>query len=178
MKGPRLRVASVGWNLFEEVVMQGTEMSTVELEDRGVLIACPGCGQRNRLRYERLEQAYRCGKCHTTIRPPAEPIEVQRDQAFVAVVAHSSIPVLVDFWAPWCGPCKMVAPEVTRVAAESSGRVLVLKVNTEELPGLAQRFGISGIPTFILFGNGTEVARQAGAMSAAQLQRFVQGAAR
>lgn len=158
--------------------MQSTESSTraVELDERGLLVACPSCGQRNRLSYTRLDQEFRCGKCQTTLRPPAEPIEVGNDTVFESAVRQASLPVLVDFWAPWCGPCKMVAPEVAKVAAESSGRVLVLKVNTEQLQNLAQRFSISGIPTFALFQQGKELARKPGAMSAPQIQRFIHDA--
>ena len=86
---------------------------------------------------------------------------------------EGEIPAVVDFWAPWCGPCKMVAPEVAKLAIEVAGRLLVAKVNTEASPSLAQQFGISGIPTFIVFRDGGELARQSGAMSASQLKNFV-----
>jgi len=149
-------------------------MNTIELNESGLLATCPSCGRRNRLPYERLGQTFRCGNCHTELRPPSEPLEVKSETVFDAVVGRSAFPVLVDFWAPWCGPCKMVAPELARIAAEGLGKWLVVKVNTEELPALAQRFHISGIPTLALFQGGREVARQSGAMPAAAIRQFIQ----
>src|SRR5262249_36501566 len=119
---------------------------------------------------------FRCGQCRTELQPPAEPVDVPNDLTFEALVSHSAVPVLVDFWAPWCGPCKMVAPEFRKVARETAGQVLVAKVNTEQIPSLAARFRITAIPTMILLVNGLEVARQAGAMPAPQIRKFVEQA--
>ncbi len=150
-------------------------MSALQLDDRGVLVECPKCGQRNRLNYERLRQTFRCGKCRVEMAGPSEPVDVATDAQFVALTSLAALPVFVDFWAPWCGPCKMVAPEVSKVAAEGAGRWVVAKVNTEVLTVLAQRFSISGIPTFILFNHGNEVARRAGAISASQMRQLIEG---
>jgi thioredoxin 2 len=144
-----------------------------ELDNRGLVLICPHCGRRNRLAYERLGQTFRCGNCHTELSPPGEPMAVQREAVFDALVSHSALPVLVDFWAAWCGPCKMVAPELAKVAAEGAKQWLVVKVNTEELAGLAQRFRISGIPTLALLLGGREVARKSGAMPAAAILQFI-----
>jgi thioredoxin 2 len=148
-------------------------VSTIENDERGLLVACPHCGKRNRLKYEALKQTFRCGKCGGEIRVPPEPVDVSSDLAFDALTSRSALPVLADFWAPWCGPCKMVAPELRKVANETAGHLLVIKVNTEELPSLTQRFQVTAIPTMILFKNGLAVARQAGAMPAPAIRKFV-----
>ena len=147
---------------------------TFELDERGVLLTCPQCGKRNRLRYEGLKQTFHCGQCRAELHPPSEPIDVQSDLVFDALTSRTTIPVLVDFWAPWCGPCKMVAPELRKIAAEGVGRWLVIKVNTEELPSLSARFRVTAIPTMILFQNGLEKARQAGAMPAPAIRKFLE----
>ena len=147
---------------------------TFELDERGVLLTCPQCGKRNRLRYEGLKQVFHCGQCRAKLHLPSEPIDVQSDLIFDAGTSRATILVLVDFWAPWCGPCKMVAPELRKIAAEGAGRWLVMKVNTEELPSLSQRFRITAIPTMVLFQNGLEKARQAGAMPAPAIRKFLE----
>lgn len=149
-------------------------MNNVETDERGILLSCPKCGRRNRLRYEGLGQTFRCGQCQNEMKPLAEPVEVKHDLVFDALVNHSALPVLVDFWAPWCGPCKMVAPELRKVANETGGQVLIAKVNTEELPSLGRRFRVTAIPTMALFKNGIEVARQAGAMPAPAIRKFIE----
>ena len=151
-------------------------MNSVEPGERGLLMTCPKCGQRNCLRYDRLKHALRCGKCGSELHPPGEPIDVKSDIVFDALTTHSELPVLVDFWAPWCGPCKMVAPEIRKVAAEGAGKWVVVKVNTEESPALARKFRINAIPTMTIFKNGLEVARQPGAMPAPAIRKFIEQA--
>jgi len=149
-------------------------MSNTQLDDRGFIIGCPSCGQRNRVPYSSREA--RCGRCKTTLGPAAEPIEVPSVTAFDALVRGAGLPVVVDFWAPWCGPCRMVAPEIAKVAASNAGRFIVIKVNTDALPELGERFRIRSIPTMAIFEDGSETARTAGAMPAAQIETFVNGA--
>jgi thioredoxin 2 len=145
----------------------------MELDNRGVVVACPSCGQKNRLAYERLGESVRCGKCKTAIGAPNQPIEVTSTADFDRLVAHSSLPVVVDYWAPWCGPCRMVGPELQKVAARQAGKVLVVKVNTDELGDLGERFNIRSIPTLALFAGGKEVSRAAGARPADQIEAFI-----
>src|SRR3954447_24228092 len=149
-----------------------------QLDDKGAVVSCPSCGLRNRLAYGKLAAETRCGKCQASLGAPGEPIETPSAAAFDAAIAASDLPVVVDFWAPWCGPCRMVAPELARVAASNAGRLVVVKVNTESLPELGDRFGIRSIPTMAVFQGGKEVARRAGASPAADIQAFVDGAVR
>src|ERR1700724_312975 len=149
-------------------------MTTIKSDDRGLLLACPQCGQRNRLIYKRLGQIFHCGKWHAELRSPGEPIEMKSEALFNPLTGQSSLPVLVEFWAPWCGPCKMVAPELIKVAAQGQGRWLVTNVNTEELPVLAQRFRVNSIPAFALLKSGREVAREAGGTPAPAHRQFLE----
>jgi thioredoxin 2 len=145
-----------------------------ELDSKGVVVACPQCGQRNRLPHAHLAGETRCGKCSTALDSPSTPIETPDSAAFDSAIAGSSLPVIVDFWAPWCGPCRMVAPEVAKVASRNAGRYLVLKVNTDALPDVGERFGIRSIPTMAVFVNGREAGRTTGARPAADIEGFVQ----
>lgn len=148
--------------------------SQFQSDDRGLRINCPACGRINRLLYERLGHEFRCGHCKTTLPQPNTPVEIQAAPDFANLISHSAIPVLVDFWAAWCGPCKMVAPELVKVAGAGAGRWLVTKVNTEEVPELAAQFQIQSIPTLVLFRDGREVRRQSGAMPAAAILQFLE----
>ena len=145
-----------------------------ELDVRGILLNCPKCGRRNRMRYEGLGQTFHCAECKNDLSPLNEPVDARSDLVFGALISRSKLPVLVDFWAPWCGPCKMVAPEFRKVAQETAGRFVLAKVNTEEVPSLAARFRVNAIPTMVLFRNGLEVARQAGAMPAPAIRKFIE----
>src|SRR5262245_23988103 len=149
-------------------------VGAMELDDSGIIAVCPSCGKKNRLAYGRLNQAVRCAHCKHTLNAPAEPIEVQSSAAFDQLVAGATLPVVVDYWAPWCGPCRMVAPELKKVAARQAGKAIVVKVNTDELSDLGDRFGIRSIPTLAVFAHGREVSRTAGAKPAEEIERFIE----
>jgi len=151
-------------------------MAAGKLDTRGAIVACPACGQNNRLSFDALTKSIRCAKCKTTLSAPADPIEVTDTAAFRAAATRSALPIIVDFWAPWCGPCRMVAPEIERVAQAARGRFLVLKVNTDVLTDIAAEYRIRSIPTLAVVFHGREIARQAGARSAADIQSFADGA--
>src|SRR5262245_57115320 len=141
-------------------------MATINLDERGLIVTCAACGQHNRLSYERLGDTVRCGRCKAPLASPASPIEIESTEDFDRLIYRSSLPVVVDYWAPWCGPCRMVAPEIQKVAARQAGRFVVVKVNTDALADLGQRHGIKSIPTLAVFAGGREVARTAGARPA------------
>ena len=142
----------------------------------GMVRSCPSCGKKNRVLWSRLREEARCGACGAALPPPAEPVEVDQGSELDGVLRESGVPVLVDFWAPWCGPCHAVAPEIAKVAERSSGKLLVVKVNTEVDPSVGARHRIQGIPTMALFQGGREVARTCGARPAAQIEGFVRQA--
>jgi thioredoxin 2 len=146
----------------------------LSLDERGVILPCSACGQKNRLRFEGTEG--HCGRCKSPLPPVREPIEVPSARVFDALLERSALPVVVDFWAPWCGPCRMVAPELERVAASNAGRYLVVKVNTEALPELGARYRIQSIPAMAVFGMGREIDRTIGARPAAKIEAFVRRA--
>ena len=150
-------------------------MST-QTDERGAHIPCPSCGQVNRILYDNLASPAQCGKCHAALEAPGTPLDVPSAAAFDALVGASSLPIVVDFWAPWCAPCRMVAPELEKVAAAHRGRWVVAKVNTDEIPELGARYGIQSIPTMAVFQGGREVGRSVGARPAAGIEQVVEKA--
>ena len=149
---------------------------TLACDDRGIIVGCVNCGKNNRLLYERLGNTVRCGECKTDIPPLSAPVEIAAAEDFDRLVAKVSLPIVVDYWAPWCGPCRIVAPELEKVAVHMAGKVLVVKVNTDALPDLGERFGIRSIPTMAVFVAGREASRTAGARPAGEIEQFIQQA--
>ena len=143
------------------------------LDQNGVLVACRSCGTMNRLKYGALERASKCGKCQSLLPFAAEPIEVTSSRLFDAAIAGASVPLVVDFWAEWCGPCHMMAPEIDKVAQRTAGRALVLKVDTDANSELSQRYQIRSIPTIAIFLDGREATRAAGVQPAATIEQLI-----
>ncbi len=137
-------------------------------------IVCPRCQAINRVPAERLQDGPVCGACKQAILPPG-PVELTADN-FDAVIARSGLPVVVDFWAPWCGPCRSMAPMYAEAARQLHGRAILAKLDTEAHPALAARFGIRSIPTMVIFKGGAEVARISGVPGAADIARWVRTA--
>jgi thioredoxin 2 len=137
-----------------------------------MILTCPSCGRKNRSPAERLAQTGRCGACKTQISPVSSPIEADQE-TFREVTREARVPVLVDFWAEWCAPCKMAAPEVAKTAAEMAGRALVLKVDTEKHPQLAGAFGVRSIPNFVVLKGGLLLFQQAGLVGSALMKDWL-----
>jgi thioredoxin 2 len=133
------------------------------------VIACPNCGRRNRVPAA-ASGTPRCGNCHK----PLPWIVNAGDDDFAEVAEHASVPALVDLWAPWCGPCRMVSPALEQLATEMAGKLKLVKVNVDDSPKLQQRFAVQAIPTLLLLRNGAVAARQTGAAPASALRAWLE----
>lgn len=133
---------------------------------------CNNCGQLNRVSSRHLANQGRCGKCKAALPPLSEPLDVDEGE-FRDIIENSPVPILIDFWAAWCGPCRMAAPEVKKVAHSLSGKAIVLKVDTEKHPRLAAEYRVSGIPHFVVTKGGRVVTSSSGLVDHRQMARWL-----
>jgi thioredoxin 2 len=137
-----------------------------------VVIRCGGCGAKNRVEGARLGMKPVCGRCGAALPGPAEPVELD-GAALTALASTLALPLVVDFWAPWCGPCRSFAPVIEEFARRRAGHAVVAKVNVDTAPEAAARFGVQAVPTVIVLRGGAEVARRAGALPLTALEGLV-----
>ena len=135
-----------------------------------MILVCPSCGAKNRVPEEKLHAQPSCGQCHQLLLPLA-PIELNKEN-FSQFIAHSDLPVLIDLWAEWCGPCKMMAPHFAQVAAQNA-QVIFAKIDTEKSPRLSSAFNVRSIPTLVLMNKTHEIARISGALRSTELQQWL-----
>ena len=151
-------------------------MAQLDLDDRGIVVTCVSCGQKNRVLYDRLGETVRCGRCKSELSATTTPLDVSTTADFDRLIAHASIPVVVDYWAPWCGPCHMIAPVIDQLAGEWAGRVRVVKLNVDDNPQTAARFGLRSIPTLLVMKDGREVDRLVGVQPKQEIARRLERA--
>lgn len=147
--------------------------ASLATDDRGLLLPCPACGTVNRIAYAKLNSQGHCGSCRVILPKIAVPADAFDTAAFATLVSQCPLPVVVDFWAPWCGPCQMMAPEFAKAAALAAGEALFLKVNTDEQPEIAAQFRIQGIPAFALIRQGRLAAQTSGFQPSARLLAWI-----
>ena len=141
----------------------------LDSDERGIILPCPDCGTANRIAYAKVSQQGRCGTCKADLPLVAAPVEMTSTSAFAALISQSPLPIVIDFWAAWCGPCQMMAPEFAKAAAQAAGEAIFIKVNTDEQQPIASQFRIQGIPAFALMKNGKVTAQTSGFQPAARL---------
>lgn len=143
---------------------------------RGLILPCPACGTASRIAYANLDKTARCGSCKAELPAPGAPVVVDDPAAFQAMAQGSPLPIVIDFWAPWCGPCRMMAPEFEKAAALAAGQAIFAKVNTDEQQAIASQFRIQGIPAFALLKGGKLIAQTSGFQPAQQLLAWMRQA--